>query len=345
MKIKKIKNIKKEVIQLSERIKVEINPLPFYSRYASSDYVLCGLDFYINLNSEEYHFRSQSSNNCLSKLLNEIEDYLAGNLSDNTELVYYIPWIVGECCIYPYSFIIRDSDTWFFRYKRNQNGSNFDFECDLCKGDIIALYKQLKSQFAEVDWPSLGKTELYTFDFPKLEYDWCYSANDFQLALSRLCVGHSINKIFVGATNYAEPLRVDENYVNYYIGSELIIEFDTFLIDFLILAEGLFRWRIFKKGEYSISKPIMKYIEDGDKEFCDIGNVYDMFTLDYASSAIKKVAVDDTDCWPWNSKSFDESKLGNPIELPKAVHFHLDNEHTLSLYGCEDNFAIKIAQL
>lgn len=329
---------------MSNKIKIEISPLQFYNRYASSDYTLCALDFYLAQDGKEYHFCSESSNNCLCELLSEIEAYLSGNLSENTELVYYIPWIMGEYCIYPYSFIIRDCNTWFFRYKRNQNDSKFDFECDLCKDDIISLYKQIKSQFMEVDWRSLGKTKLYTFDFPKRKFDWCYSANTFHLALSKLCVGHSINKIFVSATNYADPLRVDENYVNYYVGSEVIIEFDEFIINMLVFAEGLFKWRVFQKGEYIVFNPEMKFIEDGDKEFCDIGNVYGMFSMEYTNSRITQVKVASTDCWPWDAKGFDEKELGNPIELPETVCFHLSNGCSLSFNGLMDDFSIRLSR-
>lgn len=327
---------------MSERIKVEINPLPYYNRHALCNYILCGLDFYINLNGEVYHFRSESSNNCLSELLNEIEDFLSGKPFENTELVYYIPWIMGEYCIYPYSFKIKDSTTWSFQYKKNQNDSEFDFECDLFIEDIIDLYHQLKSRFAEVEWNSLGKTELYTFDFPNTKFDWCYSANAFRSALTELCIDHSINKIYVSATNYADPLQVDKNYVNYYVGSELIIEFDEFLIDLLIFAEGLFKWRVFKNGEYIVCDHAMKFIEDGDKEFCDIGNVYGMFSAEYENSRITEVKVAPTDCWSWDAKGFDEKKLGNPIELPKKVCFNLSNGYTLSLDGLMDDFSIRL---
>ena len=330
---------------MSNRIKIKVSPLQFYNRYASSDYILCGLDFYITQDGKEHHFRSESSNNCVKELINEIEDFLAEKLPPETNLVYYIPWILGDYCVYPYSFHIKNSNTWSFRYKRNQNDPEFDFECDLIKDDIIFLLSQLKSQFAAIDWPSLGKTELYAFDFPKTEFEWCYSANSFCKKLNELCVGHSINRVFVSATNYADPLRVEENYVNYYIGSEVIIELDEFLIDLLIFAEGLFKWRIFKKGEYKICAPAMKFIEDGHKEFCDIGNVYGMFSVGYTNSRIAKVEVPSTDCWPWDAKGFDEKRLGNPIELPDSVCFSLSNGYTLSFNGLMDDFSIKLFNL
>ncbi len=77
------------------------------------------------------------------------------------------------------------------------------------------------------------------------------------------------------------------------------------------------------------------------EEFCNIGNVYGAFENDYTAT-INKVSVDDIDYWPWEAKGFDESKLGDPIELPEQITFHLSNNFALSFYGLDDDFAIKL---
>lgn len=322
-------------------ITVKITPLQYYNKYASSDYILCRVDFDINFNGSNHHFRSESSNNCIKELLSEIEDYLSGKLSPDTELCYYVPWIMGDHCVYPYSFKINSSDSWSFRYKRNQNDAEFDFECEINRNDVISMRNQIKEQFSKIDWDSLGKTPLYTFDFSDKDFEWCYSAKAFFESLNKLCLGKSIKTIYVSATNYADPLHVEENYVNYYVGSELIIQFEDILLDLLIFAEGLFKWRVFDKSEYTSNGPILKFIEDGDEEFCDIGNVYGAFKADY-TAVINEVQVDKTDCWPWEANGFDESKLGNPIELPETILFRLSNNYTLALHGWDDDFAIKL---
>ena len=142
-------------------------------------------------------------------------------------------------------------------------------------------------------------------------------------------------------SNYADPLRVTENYVNYYLGSELIIQFDDVLLDLLIFAEGLFKWRWFNNNEYTISGPTIKFIDDGDEEFCDIGNAYGAFKTNYKVS-ILNINVENTEYWPWRANGFDKSKLGDPIELPKTILFELSNNYTLSLHGWDDDFAIKL---
>ncbi len=324
-----------------DKITVKVNPLPHYSKYASSDYILCGMDFDINHNGTAHHFRSESSDNCIRELLSEIEDYLSGKLSPGSELYYYIPWIMDNHCVYPYSFKINSPNSWSFRYKRNPNDAEFDFECNISKADVVSMRDQIREQLSKTDWDLLGKTPLYTFNFPDKDFEWCYSAKVFCDFLNTLCLGKNIKTIYVSATNYADPLQVRKNYVNYYIGSELIIQFEDMLLDLLILAEGLFKWRVFGKPEYTLTGPTLKYIEDGDEEFCDIGNVYGAFNADY-TAAINQVHVDTTDCWPWNANGFDESKLGNPVELPATIHFQLSNNYTLSLHGWDDDFAIKL---
>jgi hypothetical protein len=255
---------------------------------------------------------------------------------------------MGKGIIRPYSFEIDGLRClWSFCFEapcQLDDGRYIDV-IDLSHEQLLSMYNQLTAQFKSFDWREIGKIQLYRFSTPSKEFEWCYSAKTFRKFLNQLCAGSVIQKIYVGATNYAEPLRVDQNYVNYYIGSELLIQFDSFLLDLLIHAEGLFQWRVFKNGEHTIPEPVAKYIEDGYKEFCDIGNVYDNFNLDYTNSIIKQVTVDDTDCWPWNAKGFDESKLGSPVELPEAIHLHLDNGCILSLRGLMDDFAIKMAQL
>lgn len=324
---------------MSNPITVKITPLKHYTKYAASDCVLCGIDFDINCNGNHHHFRSESSNNCIKELLSEIEDYLSGKLSANTELCYYIPWIVGNHCIYPYSFKINSPNSWSFRYKRNQNDTEFDFECDICKDDILSMQSQIKEQFLKIDWDALGKTPLYTFDFPDKDFEWCYSAKALCHSLKDLCLDQNIKTIYVSATNYADPLRVTENFVNYYLGSELIIELDDILLDLLIFAEGMVKWRMFNKSEYTAFGPTLKCIEDGDNEFCAIGNVYEAFKADYTAT-ICKIHIRETENWAWTA--FDESKLGDPIELPDVICFHLSNHYVLSLQGWDDDFVIRL---
>ena len=328
---------------MTDRMKIEIKPLPFYNRYASSEDILCGVDFFVMQNGQEYHFRSESSKDSIKRFLAEIEAYLSDKLSEGTELYYPVPWIMGEEIVYPYSFLVKDVDSWIFRYKRNQCDEAFDFECDLDRNDVLSMQKQILQQFSEMDWDSLGETEIYRFDFPEKEFEWCYSAKALSNALNKLCGGKSIQKIYVSAENYADPLSTEENYVNYYLGSEILLQLEGLLVELLILAEGLFQWRVFENEEYKVVGPTLRFIED-EEDFCDIGNVYGEFTGEYTGCYIEQIIVERIDCWPWEPQNFDESKLGKPVELPKMIRIYLSNSYVLSLCGYDDDFAIQLSK-
>ena len=113
-------------------------------------------------------------------------------------------------------------------------------------------------------------------------------------------------------------------------------------MNLLIFACGLFKWRAFDNREVSISGPRLDFIQDGDNEYCNIYDVYNAFKLDYLNSKIEEITIQDTDCWPWDANGFDESQLGDPIELPEEIFFKLENGNTLSFVGWDDDFAIRI---
>ena len=325
---------------MSKTFEIKIEPYEYYNKYASQDYVLCGIRFDF-FGDENHSFQSECNNKCLSEILSAIDDYFDGKIRKDTELYYDVPWIIGGVD-YPFSFRINVKEKqWIFRYKNRSNSSDFVFEMD--EDDIRSVRNQIESEYDKMDWQSLGKSELYTFNLPSKDFEWCYSANAFNNELNEICKGKKIESIYVSATNYADPLMVaKENYVNYYVGSEIFIQLEGVLLNLLIFACGLFRWRVFDNSEVSVSGPRLDFIQDGYNEFCNIHDVYNAFKLDYRDSKIEEVAVQDTDCWPWDADGFDESQLGNPVELPEKVFFKLENGNTLSFVGLDDDFAIKV---
>ena len=210
------------------------------------------------------------------------------------------------------------------------------------ENDIRSMYDQIKKQYDAINWDSLGKAELYTFDLPEKNFEWCYSAKSFETRLNEIIHSKEIRAIYVSATNYQSPLRVKENFVNYYVGSEILIEFDDVLVDLLIHAQGLYQWRCFCNEQAKIMGPQLDFIKDGDNEFCKISTVYDAFRLEYLNSKITAVNVDATSYWPWAARGFDKSKSGKNIELPENLHLELSNGNTLSFLGWDDDFVITI---
>ena len=85
------------------------------------------------------------------------------------------------------------------------------------------------------------------------------------------------------------------------------------------MSSGLFKIRTFKKSEVEMIS-YHDEIEDADEILCDTDYV---FSLDYKNESITGICIEETDCWPWNPRNFDESKLGDPIELPDKLFFQL----------------------
>lgn len=330
-----------EVYKHVKFFQIKIEPYEFYNKYASQDYVLCDIRFDF-FGKEKHSFRSECSNKCLLEIMSEIDDYFGGKIEKDKELYYNVPWIIGEVD-YPFSFEINvEKKQWIFRYKKQTNASEFDFEYLMDERAIRDMYTQIEKQYAEMEWSSLGKSHLYTFDLPQKKFEWCYSAKAFNEALNELCKGRKIEAIYVSATNYADPLRVSENYVNYYIGSEIFIQMKGVLLNLLIFACGLFKWRSFDNNEITVTGPRLDFIKDGYNEFCNIHDVYNAFKLDYLNYKIEKITIQDADCWSYDANGFDESELGDPIELPEEIFFKLENGNTLSFVGLDDDFAIRI---
>lgn len=326
---------------MSDRITVKIETFEFETRYASQDYMKCGLT--IKFEDECREFKIEFDNKSLGEILSEVEEYFNGEITENTETVYYVPWVIGNYVIYQITFAIDvEKKKWLFRYKNSQNNPEFDYVYEMNEDDVRSMYDQIKKQYDAIEWESLGKSELYTFDLPDKEFEWCYSAKAFEAGFGEIVHNKEIQAIYVSGANYQGPLSVNENFVNYYLGSEIIIEFDDVLIDLLIHALGLYQWRYFDKKDVRIAGPRLDFIEDGNKEFCKIAVVYNAFELEYLNSKIEAISVDVTTYWPWDARSFDESKLGDPIELPANLHLELENGNRLSFLGWDDDFVIKI---
>ncbi len=327
---------------MEKSFEVELHPLPFYHKYKDADYYLFGLKFRISTGEEPIVFRSECSDSDIKDIIHEIELLEAGEAYLG-KLYFPVPYIVGNYIVFPFSFLAQKDANgdpfWTFRYKRNQNAENFDFQADIERQQLLLFRDSLKAQFESFDFSDYGKTTYFTFSFPEKALEWCYSASDLETTLNSLCKGHRIDGVYVGAGNYTDPLRVKENFVNYYLGPEMIIQTDDLLLDLLVHACGLVEFRWFKKEEYTITGPLRDFIADGKLNYCEIA---EMFKLNYQDAAVESASVSKTDCWPWRARGFDKNRLGNPIELPETIAFKLDNDNCISVTGWDDDFAVKM---
>ena len=328
---------------MDNKFEIELKPFPYYCKYALTSYTVCEINFEIISKDRSFKFKNECTDKILLQILNELKYFSSGKSLKGNKISFSIPWICGGHEMYPYSFKISESgDKMIFYYNFRENGKKAVFTYSFDRKEATRIRNAVYEQMQSIDWNSLGKTELYTFDFIEKEFEWCYSAKALEKELFDLCKENEIINIYVSATNYSDPLTVKDNYVNYYVGSEIIIQFKKFVLDLVVFAEGLFKKRFFCENEYPFINKTTDFINDGDEEFCKIGNVYDNFKLEYQNSSLKGINVNPTEFWPWEAKGFDESKLGEEIELPKSLDFLFENGNTLSIYGYDDDFAIKI---
>lgn len=327
---------------MKNKITVKIDTFEFETKYASQEYTKCGL--FIRFEDVDREFRLVFDSRSICEMISEIDMYFRGDITEGTEAVYYPPWIVGNFIIYPITYWIDPKNkTWLFRHKKSQNDPEFDFLYSLTEDDIRSIQNQLKKQYDAISWDSLGRVNLYSFDLPDKSFDWCYSAKMFQKKLTELCMNKEIKAVYVSSLNYSSPLHVGKNTVNYYLGSEVLVELDDIVLDLLIHAEGLFEWRFFSKKEIKLIGPTLDFIEDGKNTFCKVESAYHAFECEYCASCIQKISVGETTFWPWTPCGFDQTKLGSPVEVPQSLWFHLKNGNALSFIGRHDDFVIAIA--
>ena len=103
-------------------------------------------------------------------------------------------------------------------------------------------------------------------------------------------------------------------------------------------ACGLFEIRLFDGNQVSKTR-YYDELDDSDHVLCDTGYV---FQLNYTGETVKQVTVEATDCWPWDARGFDESKVGDPIEVPESLIIILNNGNQLTITGWDDDFIIKM---
>ena len=313
---------------------VTLSRLTAYVRHEGCSFILCGIDFH-SKQSGDCRFRAECDKRTLEKLLGALDAYLAGEITSETSLVFVDPQIAGGCEKYSYSFrILPKEKLWIFRIRR----SNAEYSCKLYANNVLSLRNQLRQQYDSMDWDSVGKAEIYNFTFPEKACRWAYSAKELEETLQKLCVGETIEAVYVGATNYGNPLSLHENYVNYYVGNQILLQMKNILLDLRVCAEGLVQWRAFSAAEYKVRKEV-RLQKDG-ADLCKLGDAYGAFDIDYTQQPIGKVTVTATDCWPWDPRDFEGSKVGEPVELPDAIRFHLSDGHVFSLWGQDDDFVI-----
>lgn len=331
---------------MTNKFEVHIDRHPHFVKYKSAEYKLAAIRFDITqdgvLFNDGWH---ECSDIGLKKLIQVADDFLLNRTVDNTRLSFTIPYIWGGDPKYNYFFDIhigerRKEDRWTFKIATNYCAEimEIEYEYRLTRNEVEDLRDSIVRQMGEFDWDNCGKTELLRFEVPDRSYEWCYSAKELEENLSELFIGDRLEGIYVNGDNIAEPLHVEENLANYYLGPRIYLEFEKRHADILAHAEGLFEIRFFERAEV-IKRKHFDELEGSDEELCDTGHV---FNNRYSGKTVQGVTVDAIKYWPWSARGFDESKVGDPVELPEQLHFELEDNTVLSILGCDDDYVIEL---
>lgn len=332
---------------MTNKFEVHIDKHPHYVKFKNSDYYLAIIQFDIVQDGipfdNGYRGRYECSDKGLKKLLGALNSFLAGKATKNGCISFEIPYVIGGFVRYQYYFDAVTEENledsyWMFRITPNFSAEirQVEYEYRLDYEQLKALRNSLASQINRFDWENCGKTEYFRFELPERSYEWCYSAKGLEDRLNRTFTGDRLSTIYVSGLNYADPLRVEDNFVNYYLGSQVYLEFENKHADILACAQGLFKLRVFDNSEVKMIR-FFDQMEDPDDVLCDTG---DVFSISYSGCLLQKVRVESTEYWPWAPAKFDKSKLSDPVELPSSLHFDLDNHKTLTIAGWDDDFII-----
>lgn len=343
---------------MADRFEVHILPISRYAKYKGADYTLAVIQFDAAQNGvpsdHNYSGRHECCDKGLHKIVETADQFLAGERAEDGRLSFEVPYIMGGCVEYGYYFDMHagqtpDENYWVFhvtgQYASEDgewNDQKPEYSCKLNRSEIAYLRESLARQIAGFDWENCGKNEFYKFSVPEKPYEWCYSAKELEAELNDVLTGDRLLAVFVSGTNFADPLRVEENYVNYIADSRVYLEFEKKHIDLLAHAEGLFQKRFFDRNEVRRELFFDELGENADEILCDTG---DVFQLPYRGEMVRKVTVAETDCRPWDAGDFDERKLGSPIELPERIAVFLENGNRLSIVGYQDDFALELCHV
>lgn len=329
---------------MTERFAISLLPIEQYVKTSTQEWTCAVLRFDIIHDGVRFDNgfdgRYECSLDGLRSIIAAADAFLVGKLSENRQLCFVVPHVYGGHDSYPYSFDViaepsHADDHWIFHASYGEPTATYS--CELSPAPIRALRDSLAAQISDFDWEDYGKTEYFTLSAPEKEYRWCYSAKGLEKQLRRMLGGDALESVYVEGRNYAEPLKEKQNAVNYYLGSRVYLRFARHHVDIQAHASGLFRIRVFLPDEVVFHKHY-GFLDDRDA-LCEPKHV---FSLNYAEEVVRDVRVGSINYRSWTPKGFDESKVGDPVELPQCVSLLLGSGMTLSVIGCDDDFILRM---
>lgn len=181
----------------------------------------------------------------------------------------------------------------------------------------------------------------YYYRFPQLSgnWQWCYSARDFQKYLNQQVKGLVLEKLYITFDEYMDGSCCDRSHFDLsFEGGYVLLVFNKLAVEFAIHVEGMVEYSFFLPDEIKIEE-IYGYEPDRyDPVFTNVVELQDCFDAEYTGKRVVRVEVRHTDTWGFWQEGFDEEradKAATANDLPERICFHLANDTLVQLI-CDD---------
>ena len=171
------------------------------------------------------------------------------------------------------------------------------------------------------------------------DWQWCYSARDFQKLLNQQVKGLVLEKLFITFDEYMDGSCYDQSHFDLsFEGGFVLLIFNKLAIKFAIHVEGMVEYCFFSPEEIKIEE-IYEYEPDRyDQAYTNVIELQHCFDAEYAGKRVTKVEVRHTNMWGFRLNGFDTEKANKAAtanDLPERICFYLANDTKVQLI-CDD---------
>lgn len=276
------------------------------------------------------------SKDAIESIVEHIDRTLNDEFTEKTDLKF------NE--YYPLRFEIygnddHESDYWNLICETTggwKNSGKSSFSIGLNRDDLAGIREMIVEEMEKTDWDSCGKTNVMKIQFPDIPYKECYSAKELEAEMSKLCNNQKLLGVMVSAENFMYMNRnAESSYRRFDMGGGVTVTFENFVVDFIIHAEGLFKYRTIPLTDVKYFGSVYEKIPfDNADCYCEIDKRY--FEKEFTEETVVSCETRATESAPFNNP--DKSLLSDPPELPERVIFNLSNGNSLQLIGDDNEY-------
>jgi hypothetical protein len=170
-------------------------------------------------------------------------------------------------------------------------------------------------------------------------WQWCYSARDFQKHINQMTKGLVLEKLYITFDEFMDGRCYDRNHYNLaFEGGYSLLIFNKLAIEFAIHVEGMVEYNVFLPNQITFEEVFDYEPNRYDSVYTNLIELQANFDAEYTGKQVIKVKVHHTNMWGFRLEGFDTeraNKAAQANDLPERVCFHLENGVQLSLI-CDD---------